>query len=69
MVYRVEGHGDATVLDVVCQNKRIEIEKNVSTDKIKQLQEEIKELEKIDTTLRSRSERYLKGLVFVTKNK
>jgi len=42
---RVDGHGEASVLDVVCQNKTVQSEDKVSNEKINQLKAEIKELE------------------------
>ena len=44
---RVEGHGNASVLDVICQTKRVAVESKdaTTTDRAKQLQSEIKELE------------------------
>ena len=48
---RVEGKGEATVLDVVCQSKRVKLDEVNSNDKIKEMQSEIKELElKIEKT-------------------
>ena len=43
---RVEGHGQATVLDVVCQSKHVEVEKaDGSNDRIKELKAELDRLE------------------------
>jgi chromosome segregation ATPase len=42
---RVDGHGEASVLDVVCQNKTVKSDDKVSNEKINQLKAEIKELE------------------------
>jgi prefoldin subunit 5 len=42
---RVEGHGDATVLDVVCQNKKVERSKEETTDAIRILRAEIETFE------------------------
>ena len=41
---RVEGQGDATVLDVICQSKRVEAKEVVSSDREKELKNEIIEL-------------------------
>jgi chromosome segregation ATPase len=43
---RVEGHGNATVLDVVCENKRVELSNStVASEKIKEAKSELKSLE------------------------
>jgi chromosome segregation ATPase len=42
---RVEGLGNATVLDVVCQNKRVELNNSSTNDKIKDLKKELDALE------------------------
>lgn len=43
---RVEGHGQATVLDVVCQSKHVEVEKaEGNNDRIKELKAELDRLE------------------------
>ena len=59
---RVEGKGDATVLDVVCQSKRVQSDEVNSNDKVKEMQSEIKELElKIEKT-KQKKERLSKQL-------
>lgn len=44
---RVEGHGKATVLDVVCQSKRVDSDKATdnTTERIKELKNELDRLE------------------------
>jgi uncharacterized protein (TIGR02231 family) len=42
---RVEGQGEATVLDVVCQSKVVDRKEIVSSDKVKELKKEIEQLQ------------------------
>lgn len=51
---RVEGHGKATVLDVVCQSKRVDSDKAASntTERIKELKNELDQLESQQTVNR-----------------
>ena len=59
---RVEGKGDVTVLDVVCQSKRVQPDEVNLNDKVKEMQSEIKELElKIEKT-KQKKERLSKQL-------
>lgn len=57
---RVEGRGDATVIDVVCQNKRVVETDESANEKVKQLKIEIKELEKNEQTTQLKLDRILK---------
>jgi hypothetical protein len=58
---RVEGRGDATVLDVVCQNKRvIETNDSITNEKVKEIKNEIKELETAEETTNLKLERVTK---------
>jgi len=41
---RVEGKGEATVLDVICQRKRVESKEVVTNDQVKDLKKEIEDL-------------------------
>ena len=60
---RVEGLGDATVLDVVCQNKRvIETEDKNTNEKVKDLKNEIKELETNQEITQLKLERIIKQI-------
>ena len=60
---RVEGLGDATVLDVVCQNKRvIETEDRNTNEKVKDLKNEIKELETNQEITQLKLERIIKQI-------
>ena len=43
--FRVEGKGEATVLDVIYEKKKGQSSEVASTDKVKKLQDEIKDLE------------------------
>ena len=59
---RVEGKGNATVLDVVCQSKQVEA-KDVNThDKAKKLMDEIKELESNEKIVRLKLDRLNKQI-------
>lgn len=42
---RIEGSGEATVLDVVCQNKKVEVNNDAHVKEIAELRKEIKSLE------------------------
>lgn len=57
---RVEGSGDASVLDVVCQNKQIESKDLNNNEKAKNLLEEIKSLKINKENLNSKSKRFIK---------
>ncbi len=58
---RVEGRGDATVLDVVCKNKRvIETNDSITNEKVKEIKNEIKELETAEETTQLKLERVTK---------
>ena len=60
---RVEGLGDASVLDVVCQNKRvIETEDKNTNEKVKDLKNEIKELETNQEITQLKLERIIKQI-------
>ena len=60
---RVEGQGNATVLDVVCQNKRvIETEDRNTNEKVKDLKNEIKELETNQEITQLKLERIIKQI-------
>jgi uncharacterized protein (TIGR02231 family) len=54
---RVEGHGDASVLDVVCQEKSVEKVDANKHEKVKELETEIKSLEEKLQTTNSKIER------------
>ena len=64
---RVEGHGDATVLDVVCQNKRVEAKQVVSSDQVNQLKKEISELEAKQETVQLKLERIVKQIAVLNE--
>ncbi len=58
---RVEGRGDATVLDVVCQNKRVvETNDSITNEKVKEIKNEINELETAEETTKLKLERIIK---------
>ena len=59
---RVEGRGDATVIDVVCQNKRVVETDESANEKVKQLKIEIKELEKNEQTTKLKLDRISKQI-------
>ena len=59
---RVEGRGDATVIDVVCQNKSVVETDESASEKVKQLKIEIKELEKNEQTTKLKLDRILKQI-------
>ena len=54
---RIEGRGDANVLDVVCQSKQVETENSGNNEKAKELLDEIKDLEKAKEKLNFKLER------------
>ena len=58
---RVEGQGNATVLDVVCQNKRVvETDDSITNEKVKQLKNEIRDLETAEETTKLKLDRATK---------
>ena len=56
---RVEGVGEATVLDVVCEKKHVEVNEADMSDKIKDLKEKINDLENKANLLNIKTQRYL----------
>ena len=59
---RVEGKGNATVLDVVCQSKQVEAKEANTHDKAKKLMDEIKELESNEKIVRLKLDRLVKQI-------
>ena len=67
---RVEGHGQATVLDVVCQSKHVEIEKaSGDNDRIKELRAELDRLESQQESNRYSIEKFRNNICsFILRN-
>ncbi len=57
---RVEGSGDATVVDVVCQSKQVKTDDVKNNEKAKKLLDEIKSLEFDKDKLDSKKSRFIK---------
>jgi hypothetical protein len=64
---RLEGQGDAIVLDVICQSKNIEIQNIQNNDKGKQLLNEIRELEILKEKLEAKIIRLEKQATFLNQ--
>jgi uncharacterized protein (TIGR02231 family) len=54
---RVDGIGEATVLDVVCEKKHVEVNEADVSDKIKELKEKINELENKENLMNIKNQR------------
>ena len=54
---RVDGIGEATVLDVVCEKKYVEVHEADVSDKIKELKEKINELENKENLMNIKNQR------------
>ena len=59
---RVEGKGDATVLDVICHQKRVESKEAVTSDQVKDLKKEIEDLNSKRDITQLKFERTLKQI-------
>ena len=57
---RVEGHGNACVLDVVCESKSVQIDNNQTNERLQKAKLEIKSLEKKVEVTKLRLERSVK---------
>ena len=56
--FRVEGKGEATVLDVIFEKRRVLTSETNSTEKVKQLQSELNDLESQEKVLALKNQRY-----------
>jgi chromosome segregation ATPase len=59
---RVEGRGEATVLDVICQNRRVESKVAIASEQVKDLKKEIDELNTKREVTQLKLDRILKAL-------